>query len=103
MGGILEDLFNVRTNGNGFINSEWDDVLLKRDLERLITAGHVKEVPHVIKKESSSLFDSKRKWYRDCETGDTYEYTPGWERGGPHFTKVSFDDLFMEAPNPRPI
>jgi hypothetical protein len=61
MAGILEDLFNVRTNGNGFITSEWDDVLINRDLERLVTAGQVKEVPRVIKKESSSPFDSKKE------------------------------------------
>jgi hypothetical protein len=42
MPGCLEDLFNVRTNGNGCIRSEWDDILLKQDLKRLLEQGQLK-------------------------------------------------------------
>jgi hypothetical protein len=103
MAGILADLFDVRTNGNGFIRSQWDDILLKRDLERHITEGRVKEVPRVVKQQSTLPDGLERKWFRDCETGDTYEYTGYGERSGPRFNKLSFDDLCKTAPNSRPV
>jgi hypothetical protein len=41
MSGILEELSSVRTNGHrdGAIKSSWDEILLKRDLEKLIAEG----------------------------------------------------------------
>ena len=101
--GILEDLFNVRTNGNGFILSEWDDVLLQRDLERLVAEGQVKEVPRILTEESGQFDPCERKWFRDCNTGDTYEYAGPWDRGGPRFNRLSFNDLCDTTPNPRPV
>jgi hypothetical protein len=103
MAGVLEDLFNVRTNGNGLIRSEWDDVLLKRDLERLVAGGQVKEVPRAVKEQSVWPDELEKKWLRDCETGETYEYTCAWEKSVPRFKKLSIDELGKAPPNPRPI
>lgn len=98
MAGILEDLFNTRTHGNGRLRSEWDDVLLKRDLERLIAEARVKvlkEVPRVGRDVPSVPAECARKWFLDCATGDTYAYTEQWERGEPRFDKASSDDLYQ--------
>lgn len=79
MPGVLEEIFNVRTNGNGYIETEWNDILLKRDLSRLIGEGRVQEF----------IVSSELKEYLDRETGETYEYRAAWERGGPRFNKAT--------------
>jgi hypothetical protein len=106
MAGILHELFNVRTEGNGQIRSGWDDVLLKRDLERLITEERVRVVKaalHVGKDLPGLPAECARRWFLDCETGDIYQYTEGWERGGPRFEKVNCDAVFKTAPNRVPM
>jgi len=87
--GVLEDLFSVRTNGNGYILSEWDLVLLKRDLERLMAEGHVCELPSPVVVRLEWPDAPERRRFRDPETGETYEYSGPWERGRPRFIKTS--------------
>ncbi|HEX6495213.1 MAG TPA: hypothetical protein VF018_07010 [Acidobacteriaceae bacterium] len=86
MAGVLEDLFRVRTDRNteGTISGEWDRILLRRDLERLIAEGFV-EITHC-----SSCPDPRsreRLCFRDTSTGEVYLYVEGWERGSPEFRK----------------
>ena len=84
MAGVLEELFDVRTNGNGYILSEWDDVLLKRDLQRLMAERRVQELPSPVRPGWP-----ERKRFQDIGTGETYEYSDSWERGGPRFNKLT--------------
>jgi hypothetical protein len=91
MAGALEEIFNVRTNGNGYIGQEWDDVLLKRDIAQLVVDGRVQEVPCPPRENSKYSPQWETKCFRDVETGETYEYAGPWERGRPRFYKVSPD------------
>lgn len=106
-GGILEDVFKVRTNGNGFVRSWWDDILLLRDLEQLISEGRVKLVRDVARTSKYPLADlpsqAQQKWVQDTETGDVYEYVGPSERRGAMFRKIDFESLYPVAPGMRPI
>lgn len=46
MSGGLEDVINIRTNGDGYINSEWEHMLVNTGLRR----------------------------FQDCATDEIYEY-----------------------------
>ena len=87
MAGPLDEIFRTRTNGNGHVQQEWDDILLRREISQLVAEGRVAEEPC----EPSPTYP--RGWgtrrFRDLETDNTYEYTGPWERGGPRFRKVS--------------
>lgn len=85
MAGFLEDVVNVRTNGNGTLLSEWDDILLWRDLERLIADGMVREITR------ADGIDGK--WFLDCTTNEIYQYLPAWERGSPRFERLKVDGI----------
>jgi hypothetical protein len=90
MAGVLEDVVNVRTNGNGTLRSEWDDILLWRDLERLIAAGMVREITRADGIEG--------KWFLDCTTSEIYQYLPAWERGSARFERLKVDSSFDKSP-----
>jgi hypothetical protein len=94
MAGILEDVFNVRTNGNGFVRSWWDNILLLRDLEQLISEGRVKLIRDQLRTSKYLLpahaGEAQRKWVQDTETGDIYEYFGPYERTWPSFRKLDF-------------
>jgi hypothetical protein len=98
MAGVLEELFNMRTNGNGYVLSEWDDILIKRDLERLVAEGRVREMPFPISKQPLWTDSPERKRFRDIEAGEAYEYVNGWERGRPRFNKVNSGPSDEKAP-----
>ena len=87
MGGDLEEIFRLRTNGNGYVQQEWDDILLKREILQLIGEGRVREVPCKPSPTQPGGWGTRR--FHDVETGDIYEYSGPWERGGPRFYKVS--------------
>jgi hypothetical protein len=36
MDGPLDDIFRTRTNGNGYVQQEWNDILLKREILHLV-------------------------------------------------------------------
>jgi hypothetical protein len=91
MARVLEEIFSLRTKGNGYIEQEWDDVLLKRDIARLMADGRVREVPCSPSKSAKYSPQGETRCFRDLETGDTYEYVGPWERGGPRFYKLSSD------------
>ena len=82
----LEDLYQTRTarDRNGSILDQWNDVLLHRDLERLINDGLV-EIETNIREISS--FELEKTWYREIATGNLYVYVAAWERGGPQFRR----------------
>jgi hypothetical protein len=79
MPGVLEEIFNVRTNGNGYVETKWNDILLKKDLRRLIAEGRIREF----------IVSSEMTEYQDRETGEIYEYHAAWERGCPRFNKAT--------------
>lgn len=91
MAGILDEIFRVRTNGNGYIEQEWDHILLKRDLARLLAEGRVQEVSCPPIKNDQWPAEIVRKRFRDSQTGDTYEYTDRWDRGVPRFYRLTHD------------
>jgi len=97
----LEELFNVRTNGNGYIVSAWDHVLLKRALVQLMTEGRIQEVPTPVNDQRRWPGEPERKRFRDLETGETYEYSGPWERGVPRFKKLTPGDSDEFRPKPR--
>jgi len=101
LGGVLEELFNVRTNGNGYIVSGWDHVLLKRALEQLMAEGSIQEMPTPMSDQRRWPGEPERKRFRDLETGETYEYSGPWERGGPRFKKLTPGDSGEITPKPR--
>jgi hypothetical protein len=84
--GVLEDVFSTRTdrNAKGTITTEWNRVLLWRDLQRLISEGAVEaaECPYNADQDSR-----ERRCFRDIGNGDVYIYIAGWERGSPEFRK----------------
>jgi hypothetical protein len=94
MDGVLEYIVTIRTNGNGSLRSQWDDVLLKRDLERLVANGKVREITRAAGIEG--------KWFLDCETNQIYQYTPAWERGSPRFERLNVDDMLNKFPASEP-
>ena len=98
MARVLEDLFNVRTNGNGYVLAEWEHVLLKRDLERLMAEGQVRELPSPVVARPGWPDAPERRRFRDLETGETYEYSGPWERGRPRFIKLIHNDLSKATP-----
>jgi hypothetical protein len=107
MGGILEDVLNVRTNGNGQIRSSWDHILLLRDLEQLISERRVtllRDVPQASKYLVPDLPNQvERKLVQDAETGEIYEYIAPWERGGATFRKVDVESRYPIQPDSRPM
>ena len=44
MAGTLDEISRVRTNGNGYIEQEWDNILLQREISQLVAEGRVREV-----------------------------------------------------------
>jgi hypothetical protein len=94
--GVLEELFGLRTNGNGYIQTEWDDVLLKRDLQRLMAEGRVQELPSPVMPGWPG--GPERKRFQDLGTGETYEYSDSWERVGPRFKKLTLGNSGKTTP-----
>lgn len=90
MDGVLDDIVTVRTNGNGSLRSQWDEVLLKRDLERLVTDGKVREITRADGIEG--------KWFLDCGTNQIYQYTPAGERASPRFERLNVNDMLNKFP-----
>ena len=88
MNGPLDELFRVRTNGNGYVDQEWNDVLLNEILE-LLNQGRVREEPCEPSPTHPGGWGTRR--FRDLESGEIYEYTGPWERGGPRFRKIGPD------------
>ena len=109
MSGVLEDVFNVRTNGDrvGSLRSAWDRILLLRDLERLVNEGRVKLLRDVPRTSKYLLPDdssqAERKVVQDSETGVVYEYVGPYERGGCTFRKLDFESLSPIPPNNQPM
>jgi hypothetical protein len=89
MPGALEDIFRTRTDNNtkGTISTEWNRVLLWRDLERLMKDGFVESIACPSDAES---FLRERQCFRDLATGEVYVYVAGWERGSPEFRKQEY-------------
>lgn len=85
MSGVLNEIFRMRTNGYGYIEQEWDHILLKRDLARLLAEGSIQEVSFRRGKKDKGPIEIVRKRFRDSQTGDTYEYTGPNDRGVPRF------------------
>ncbi|HKO19386.1 MAG TPA: hypothetical protein VJU82_10925 [Acidobacteriaceae bacterium] len=82
----LEDLYQTRTNRDrkGTIPDRWNDALLQRDLERLISEGlverltNIREIPPDLR---------EKNWYQEVATGNLYVYIDAWDRGGPEFRR----------------
>jgi hypothetical protein len=79
MAGTLDEISRVRTNGNGYIEQEWDNILLQREISQLVAEGRVREV-------ACPAWGTRR--FHDVETGDTYDYISQGERGLPRFYKI---------------
>jgi hypothetical protein len=86
MPSALEDLFQSRTDNNtkGTISSEWNRILLWRELERLIAEGAVEMIDCSADSDSIAR---ERRCFREIGTGDVYLYVEGWERGSPEFRR----------------
>jgi len=84
---VLEDLFRTRTdrNSNGTISAEWDQVLVRRDIQGLIADGAIQQLDCLADAKDSR----ERKCFRDPGTGEIYVHIAGWERGCPEFRKQS--------------
>jgi hypothetical protein len=90
MAGVLDEIFRVRTNGNGYFQQGWDHLLLLRDLKTLSVEGRIEEV-ECPQRQSKYPPDYETKRFRDLETGDLYEYNGPGERASPRFRKVNPD------------
>ena len=86
MPGALEDIFRTRTDNNtkGTIGTEWNRVLLGKDLERLMKDGFVEQIGCPTDAEPVLR---EMQCFRDLFTGEVYVYLAGWERGSPEFRK----------------
>lgn len=82
----LEDLYQIRTNRdrNGTLPDQWNDELLHRDLERLISGGFIERIANL---REFSPFEREKTWYREIATGDVYVYVAAWERGASEFRR----------------
>ena len=85
--GALEDLYRTRTaqDRRGRIRSQWDHVLLFRDLDRLIEQGKIENFDQVIDPERDGL---ERRYFRDLGTNEIYVFVEGWDKGPPEFRKL---------------
>lgn len=92
--GILEEFFNVRTHGNGHLRSAWDEVLLKRDLDRALAAGLIRELPCPPPTGRSFAMCDPRRFFLDCATNDIYEYVGPGEKRGSQFRKAKLEDIW---------
>jgi hypothetical protein len=83
---FLEDVWETRTNNTrtGTVVTEWDKVLLWRDLRRLIAVGLVEPTDGPADNDPDPR---ERKYFRDVGTGEVYVYISGWERGSPEFRR----------------
>ena len=89
MANCLKELFDLRTNGNGYILSEWNHKLLKRDLEQLLAENKIIETSILnIDKDTDFLIRNGGKQFQEIDTGDIYRYQGPWERGAPKFFNV---------------
>ena len=88
MAGILDEIFHARTNGNGYVEQEWNHTLLKREIAWLLAEARIQEVPSPPRRGSEYPTEWETKRYLDLETGDIYEYLGPWDRGGPRFHKA---------------
>jgi hypothetical protein len=88
MAGTLDEIFRVRTNGNGYVQQEWEHILLQRELSQLVAEGRVREEAYPLRKNAKYPEQWVTRRFRDLETGGLYEYTGPWERGGPRFYKL---------------
>lgn len=86
MPGALEGLFLARTDNNakGTISTEWNRVLLWRDLQRLVDEGSVQSIDCPFDDDPDFR---ERQCFRDIGTGEVYVYLAGWERGSSEFRK----------------
>jgi hypothetical protein len=84
--GVLEDLVRTRTNRDrdGTLASPWDEVLLWRDLHRLVEEGLVDPVDGLSRPDFDSL---KKRHFRDVGTGSLYIYIPAGEKRSPQFRR----------------
>jgi hypothetical protein len=82
---VLQELFDVRTNGTGYVNSQWDDTLLLRDLKQLEHEQLIEEIT----KPFVHMTGLRHRWFREVGSGDVFEYVEGWERGSPKFRKLT--------------
>jgi hypothetical protein len=82
----LEDLYLTRTarDRNGTLLDQWNRVLLHRDLERLISEGHVERVTNI---REISPDPREKTWYKELATGNLYVYVAPEERSGPQFRR----------------
>jgi len=69
---------------SGTIPNQWNQVLLLRDLDRLISDGRIERLRNV-----REVYPDPRDktWYRKTATGNLYVYVTGWERGSPEFRR----------------
>jgi hypothetical protein len=93
MSGVLDEVFRTRTNGNGYIEQEWDHIMLKRDLAQLLAEGGVEEVSCPPGKHQKWPDEFVRRRFRDSQTSDIYEYTGPWDRGRPRFYRLTSDHV----------
>lgn len=84
--GVLEELYQQRTDNdrNGTGSSEWNRVLLWRDLQRLATEGLV--APAEAPEHAESDFRD-RTYFGDLGTDEIHVFVAGWERESPEFRK----------------
>jgi hypothetical protein len=91
MTGALQDLYETRTarDRDGTVGDEWNRVLLRRDLDRLIAECQVEPVDWLFPPESDSR---ERKFFHDLGTGEIYVYVAAAERSGPQFRRLREGD-----------
>jgi hypothetical protein len=63
---------------------EWNQVLLFRDLDRLINQGFIKRVENI---REISPAPREMIWYKELSTGNLYVYVAGGERSAPEFRR----------------
>jgi len=61
-----------------------EDILLLRELHRLIDEGVVERVTNI---REISPDQRDKTWYRETASGILYVYVEGWERGSPEFRR----------------
>jgi|HubBroStandDraft_4_1064222.scaffolds.fasta_scaffold88635_4 hypothetical protein len=97
MAGPLEEIFLVRTNGNGYFQQVWDHTLFQREIKALLAEGRIQEVDCPTRENGKYAVDWDVRRFRDLHTGDTYEYHGAGDRTEPRFRRVAPDNAQSSA------
>lgn len=83
MTGILDEIFRMRTKGNGYIEQEWDHS--RKEASKKFRVREEQQISGQSQLLGNGSVTS--------QTGDIYEYTRPWEGGVPRSYRLTPDAL----------